>query len=207
MTPRHSLSSGDAERLRSGQVERLAAVAAPAGLLVYAGFRFADGLDGRYGPGFAWSVGHVFFLVAMISFAAFAVAAGRRIGGPLPIGAATAVVAGVTAFAWVIAGDLFPAFADAVPVPDPVTIAGPLLLLAGLLPLFVLVARERMRRWWASAPIFGVIGFALISVDLDLLAAAAMAFGVAMLPLAVLEPGDQGHRSPSVPAIGDSGVT
>lgn len=115
----------------------------------------------------------------------FAVAAARRFEGRLSTIAASAVALGVAAFTWVIAGDLVPAIDNAVEVPDAVTMAGPLLLLAGLVPLLVLAGRDRLGRGWAVAPLFGVFGFVLISVNLDLLLAAAAAFGIAFVPLAV----------------------
>lgn len=124
------------------RTERVAAVAAPVGMAAYGVFRWIDGRDGdRGGSGFAWDAGHLCFLVAMLAFGVFAVAAAARLRSRLAAAAAVAAGLGVTAFTWVIIGDLSPAFDDAVPVPDPVMAAGPILLLAGLLPLFALVAR------------------------------------------------------------------
>lgn len=186
MTPDHRLA------------ERIAAVTAPAGMAAYGVFRWIDGRDGDHGPGWAWDVGHVCFLVAMLAFGVFAVAAAVRLRSRTATAAAVAAGVGVAAFTWVIVGDLSPTFDDAVPVPDPVMAAGPILLLAGLLPLFTLVARERLSRWWPVAPLAGLAGFALISIDLDLLLAAAAAFALALVPLAVASGRDGTGETPRV---------
>jgi hypothetical protein len=165
--------------------ESIAALVAPVGLFTYGVLRFVDGLDGDHGPGWAWTVGHLFFLAAMASFALFAAAAAARMRRSLATACAAAVAVGVAAFCWVILGDLFPAFDDAVQVPDAMMTAGPLLLVIGLLPLIAMVARQTMNRWWALAPVFGLLGFVLISADLNLLVPAALAFGAALFPLAL----------------------
>ncbi|GAA2455463.1 hypothetical protein GCM10010191_88350 [Actinomadura vinacea] len=47
---------------------RFAFHAAPACMLAYGVARLLDGLDGQHGPGPAWTIGHVFFLAALLLF-------------------------------------------------------------------------------------------------------------------------------------------
>src|SRR5262245_37920516 len=47
---------------------RIPFVAAPVLMFAYGVIRILDGLDGERGPGPAWTVGHLLFIVAMVMF-------------------------------------------------------------------------------------------------------------------------------------------
>src|SRR5215469_10329686 len=55
-------------------------VAAPAFLALYGIAHLIDGLDGKYGPGIAWTVGHIMFMAAMLTFGLVAVRLYQRVG-------------------------------------------------------------------------------------------------------------------------------
>lgn len=157
--------------------------AAPLLLLAYGILRWVDGLNGRRKDGFAWDAGHVAFFASVVLFAVLAVVLARRAsrGRRLAAGAAAATVLGAVSFLWVIAGDLSASFGDRRPLPGPLGIAGPLLFVLGLVVLFSLaVAAGRAPVW---SPILFFVGYAAISVNLDLLPAAAGLILVATLPL------------------------
>ena len=102
--------------------------------------------------------------------------------------AAGAGLVGAAGFVWVILGDLFPRFADAVPPPDLVLLGGPALFELGLLTLLVRAAVVRLLPVWA--PVLVLAGFVAIAVNLDLLPiGAALVFG-GLFPLrpSVLRP-------------------
>jgi hypothetical protein len=48
--------------------KRIASHLAPALMAVYGAVRYIDGHDGEYGPGPAWTVGHLFFLGALLLY-------------------------------------------------------------------------------------------------------------------------------------------
>jgi hypothetical protein len=167
---------------------RFSAVAAPVLLFMYGVLRLIDGMDGRHGPGLAWNVGHTLFFVAMVLFGFLIlgmrqlVAAGRA---RRPADAATvAGLAGVACFLWVILGDLLPDFGDAVAVPDPVRLAGPLLFQLGLLVLLVVLAAGHPRRVPVWSPLLVFAGFASFAVDLDLIPVGAALVLAGLVPLA-----------------------
>jgi hypothetical protein len=148
--------------------------------------RWIDGRDGTYGNGLAWDLGHTAFLVAFLLFGVLAVGLRSVRPNALATAAVVATLLGVAAFEWVIIGDLFPAFDDAVPVPDPVTLAGPLMFQVGLLTLLVRLATTRPRRVPIWTPMLLLVGFVLLAVNLDLLPVAAILILAGLVPLATL---------------------
>jgi hypothetical protein len=149
------------------------AITAPLLLLGYGVLRWFDGRDGHHDKtGFTWRAGHVLFFLAMVLFAVIAV----RLGAGTTLGrlAAVVAVAGVLSFLWVITGDLFPSFPD---LPGPLSAAGPLLFVLGTAVLLF-----RRLPWWS--PALFLAGFIAISVNLDLLPAAALLILGAFAPLA-----------------------
>jgi hypothetical protein len=161
---------------------RSAAVAAPFLLLTYGVLRLIDGRDGDQGSGFWWNTGHLAFLLGMLVFAALAV--GLRSLAPDRVAdvATVTVLVGTVAFVWVILGDLFPRFDDAVPVPD-LVMSGPILFQVGLLALLVRLVVRRLLPVWS--PVLVLLGFVPIAVNLDLLPLGALLILAGLSPLAV----------------------
>ncbi|SCG40262.1 hypothetical protein [Micromonospora inositola] len=162
---------------------RPAALSASMLLFGYGVLRLLDGLDGyRDKSGWPWMTGHTLFLLGIVLFGVFIVELRRLLLATSPRQrlltevATVAGLVGAAAFGWVILGDLFPRFADAVPPPDVVLIGGPALFQLGLLTLLVRVAVGRLLPVWA--PVLVLVGFVAIAVDLDLLpVGAALVFG------------------------------
>ncbi|MEU4565582.1 hypothetical protein [Micromonospora sp. NPDC023956] len=168
---------------------RPAAVTAPLLLLGYGLLRLLDGLDGhRDKGGWEWIVGHVLFLLGILVFAVLLVWLRDLLRTRLPRQATVVDVAtlagltGAAAFVWVIVGDLFPRFAEAVGTPDPVLLGGPLLFQLGLLTLLVLAVRARLAPVWG--PVLVLVGFTAIAVNLDLLPVGAALVLAGLFPLA-----------------------
>lgn len=153
---------------------KLLAVGGPSFLLAYGLLRLVDGLDGSHGPGWAWNVGHFFFLVAFLMFGALI----WKLRHASAV-AATAGLAGCAAFLWVILGDLF---GDLPGLPDPVMIAGPVLFQAGVLALLTVLAVRRSVPVWS--PVLVLAGFVLFMVNLDLLPLGALLLLAGLSPLA-----------------------
>jgi hypothetical protein len=168
---------------------RFCAVAAPALLFLYGVLRLVDGRDGDHGPGWAWNAGHTMFFVAFVLLGTLVV--GMRLRVP-PATTAQRVVAdlataagvfGAGCFLWVIAGDLFPAFSDAAPLPTALEIGGPLLFQLGALTLLVRAVLARLLPAWSPVPVF--LGFVAIAVNLDLIPLGALLIAAGLAPLAV----------------------
>lgn len=179
----------DTDARTTSRLVPAAAVGGPALLLLYGLLRLVDGLDGDRGDGWAWDVGHTFFLVGIVLFGALvvglrrlllAVSSRRR---ALTEAATVLGLVGVASFVWVILGDLFPSLADAAPLPDPAMALGPPLFQAGILTLLVLAGATRPRLLPAWVPVPVLLGFLGIAVDLDLLPLAAAVILVGLLPL------------------------
>ena len=180
-------------------------VAAPAFLLLYAVAHWVDGLDGAYGPGLAWTVGHVMFLLGLLAFGGVIVGLFARASNGAPPRkliaaiAALAGLAGLIVFIRVPMIDIitglsandhaamgaissrlnaYPSAAIA-----PLFNLGPLLFQLGLLGLMLQLAVWRPRRlpWWS--PIFLLAGFLALGFSLDLLPAGAILIGIALMPL------------------------
>lgn len=166
---------------------RVTALATPLGLLCYAAARYLDGRDGSHGPGPAWTVGHVAFLVALAGFGVLALglrpvlarSTRRAVADPL---AATAIV-GVLLFCWVTLTDLVPALKAGAPLPAPLKLVGPVLFVLGVLAQLSLLAVRRPRRLPPTTPAFALLAFAAIIADLDLLVVSAGCFLAAFLPV------------------------
>ena len=180
---------------------RAAALAAPTLLLIYGILRLIDGADGDHGPGLAWDLGHTAFLAAFLLFGVLVVglhglvpSSARRVATV----ATTAALIGVAAFVWVILGDLFPRLDDAVELPDPVFVAGPLLFQIGVLTLLVMLAVLPPRLLPAWSPILVFLGFIPIAVNLDLLPLGALLILAGLFPLTGAR---SGHSA--VPVGGD----
>ncbi|MFI7059760.1 hypothetical protein ACIBL3_02155 [Kribbella sp. NPDC050124] len=177
-------------------MKKLGVVAA--GLFVAYGIvRLVDGRDGEHGPGRAWTVGHVLFLVGILLYGVVLVRARGLLRARHAAGTAAVVVgfAGVAAFARVFVVDLIVGFRAEdhaamsrigdeyerwpgdLGIYEPLYNVGPLLFLAGLLTLAVLLTVERQLPVWS--PVLLLVGFVLISVNLDL-----MPLGGALLGLA-----------------------
>jgi hypothetical protein len=173
---------------------KLAALGAPAFLLLYGLLRLVDGLDGAHGPGLAWNLGHTMFLVAFCLFGALSVGLRLMVA---PVTARKRVVAdiatvaalfGAGCFLWVILGDLSASFKDAVPVPDLLEIPGPLLFQIGMLTLLLQLVTTRPPRLPVWTPVLVLLGFVMIAVNLDLLAIGTILIAVGLAPLAVTWP-------------------
>ncbi|MGC4887203.1 hypothetical protein [Micromonospora sp. DT227] len=157
-------------------------------LLGYGLLRLLDRLDGHSDKGaWAWNTGHTLFLLGVLGFGALIVGlhgllrtrSGRL--RTLDDVAAVAGLVGTAAFVWVILGDLFPRFADAVDTPGVVLFGGPVLFELGLLVLLYRAAAARLLPVWA--PVLVLVGFVAIAVNLDLLPVGAALVLAGLLPL------------------------
>ncbi|WP_236647409.1 hypothetical protein [Micromonospora sicca] len=160
-------------------------------LFGYGVLRLLDGLDGhRDKSAWPWLAGHTLFLLGIVLFAVLVVGLRRLLLATSPRQrvltdvATVAGLVGAAAFGWVILGDLFPGFADAVPPPDPVLIGGPALFELGLLTLLVRAAVVRPRPLPAWGPVLVLVGFLAIGVELDLLPVGAALVFAGLFPLA-----------------------
>lgn len=186
---------------------RASFVAAPTFLFLYGIAHFVDGLDGVYGPGIAWVVGHVMFLLGLLTFGLVIVGLYRRVSRitssrRLIAGLALILgLVGVIVFARVAAIDIITglraqdnaamgiissqlnAYPSAVLVPY--FNIGPLLFQLGMLILMLQLAilKPRQLPWWS--PITLLLGFLLLGFDLNLLVPGSIVVGVALIPLAL----------------------
>ncbi|MFG2058613.1 hypothetical protein ACGFI9_31770 [Micromonospora sp. NPDC048930] len=183
---------------RTGQ-PWLRPVALTAALLLfgYGILRLIDRLDGHSDKGaWAWNTGHTLFLLGIVGFGAMIVGLRRVLRTRSPRlrvvddVAAVAGLIGAVAFVWVILGDLFPRFADAVPPPDAVLLGGPALFELGLLVLLVRTAALRLLPAWG--PVLVLVGFLAIAVNLNLLPVGAALVLAGLLPLRT---GDAGQAA------------
>ncbi|MFJ2899371.1 hypothetical protein ACIO87_31400 [Streptomyces sp. NPDC087218] len=168
---------------------RLLCFLVPLLLLLYGVLRLIDGMDGDHGPGVAWNLGHTFFLAAFLLFGALVV----MLRGLVPAdtvrtrtASRAAMVAGVFGagcFVWVILGDLFPGFAESLPLPGPLELAGPMAFQLGMLALLTMMAAARPRRLPVWSPVLVFVSFALIAVGLDLIPLAAVVLMAGLAPL------------------------
>lgn len=186
---------------------RLSYLAAPTLLFAYGVAHLIDGLDGSYGPGPAWTIGHACFLAALLLFGVvlftlrMALAPGAR--RKVATVAAVAGTAGLLVFVRSILIDLivgaratdradmnriYPQY-DRWPAHLPQRLIsslqgiGPALFIIGLLTLTVLLAvtRPRPLPWWS--PLLVATGFAAITVNLNLLSVGAAALLAALAPM------------------------
>jgi hypothetical protein len=175
--------------------------AAPLCLFLYGLFYLLDGRQGFHGPGLFWVVGHVFFVLAFLSFAVLV----WRLKGPaqsdtrgrLALVAAIVALAGIAVFVRVGLIDITTGVQAADhaamgPIsgrlnawPDarlrPLFNLGPLLFQAGLMALLLLRVLSRDLPWWS--PVAVLCGFVLIALNLNFLILGAVAIGIGLLPL------------------------
>ncbi|MEU2613005.1 hypothetical protein ABZ570_15705 [Micromonospora sp. NPDC007271] len=167
---------------------RPTAVTASLLLLGYGVLRLIGGLDGpRDKSAWPWMIGHTLFLFGIVAFAAVMVglhgllrADSSRLWAVDDV-AAVAGLVGAVGFGWVILGDLFPRFADAVGAPELVLAGGPVLFNLGLLTLLFRAARVRLLPVWG--PVLVLVGFVAIAVNLDLLPIGAALVLAGLFPL------------------------
>jgi hypothetical protein len=191
--------------LRSCDVTRFSYLAAPALLLGYGVARLIDGLDGHYGPGWAWTIGHVFFGISLTLFGV--VLAGLRREVPryrvIATAALAAGVVGLLVFIRSVIVDLIVGFQgvsradmdriypryDGFPGGLPTALTrvldnlGPALFIAGFLMLVIQLAVVRPRRLSWRSPMLIAIGFACITVNLELLPVAGAVMLTGLLPM------------------------
>ncbi|MFC5750756.1 hypothetical protein [Actinomadura rugatobispora] len=199
---------------------RFAFHAAPACMLVYGVVRVFDGRDGQYGPGLAWTVGHVFFLAALLLLGVViaglyrTVPTGGRAGRAAAAVAAVVGLAGLLTFVRVAVVDIVVGlraadatekralarlYADAPDVlPKLLYDIGPLFFELGLFALLLHLALGRPQRvsWWSLALI--AFGFLAITVELDLLPVAAALIWLGMASI----DGTARRRGPSGTSAG-----
>ncbi|MEO3742974.1 hypothetical protein [Plantactinospora sp. B5E13] len=195
-------------------------LAAPVLLLGYGLARMIDGIDGSRGPGPAWTIGHLLYLISLGLFGVVLV--GLRNALPRYRAAGTvAVVAGavgLVAFVRVVVVDIIvglravdragmhelflryersPGFLPSGLV-SALDLIGQVFFPASVILLTVLVATvaPRRLRWWS--PVLTVVGFALFGLNLDLLPLGAVAMVCGLLPMTGVSAG----RGPVVAVAG-----
>jgi hypothetical protein len=182
-------------------MRRIGWATAPLCLFVYGVCYLLDGRQGFHGPGLFWTLGHVFFVLAFLSFAGLAWRlknpAGPDMRGRLALAAAIIALAGIAVFVRVglidlATGLLASDHAAMAPIsarlnawPDarllPVFQLGPILFQAGLMALLVLRVIRRGLPWWSPVAVLG--GFLLIAVNLNFLVLGAVAIGIGLMKL------------------------
>ena len=190
--------------------------------VAYGIIRLIDGANGDRGPGLAWTSGHLLFLVGMLLFGVVLLLARATVARRRTLATVAAVVGlvGVAAFVRVILIDLIVGFRAAdhaamsvvrddydrwpgdLGIYPALQVLGPILFLAGLLTLAVLLTLERRLTAWA--PLLLILGFVVISANLDLMplggALLGLAFVSAVRPATVVDavrasgPGNQRDR-------------
>lgn len=189
---------------------RIAFHLAPALMLAYGLVRLIDGRDGQYGPGPAWTVGHLIFLGSLLLYGGVIAGLYGRVrataGGParrVATGVATAVAAfGLVMFVRVAIVDivvglqaadkaekstLADRYADVPAVlPQAVYEIGPAFFLIGLLALLIqfAVVTPGRKAVAAVSPVLVALGFVVITLALDLLPAGAALIWLALVPFA-----------------------
>jgi hypothetical protein len=191
--------------LRSYDVPRFSYLAAPALLLGYGVARLIDGLDGHYGPGWAWTIGHLFFGISLTLFGVMLVGLRRAVSRYRVLAAAAlaAGLVGLLVFIRSVIVDLIVGFQaasradmdriypryDGFPGGLPTALTrvldnvGPALFIVGLLTLIILLAIVRPRRLPWRSPALIAIGFACITVRLELLPLAGAVILIGLLPM------------------------
>ncbi|MBW8481822.1 hypothetical protein [Actinomadura parmotrematis] len=175
-------------------MSRFALIAAPLLMFAYGVVRIFDGLDGHYGPGPAWTAGHVLFLGSLLLFGVGLVALRRA-----SLVLAAVGLAGLAAFVRVAVVDivvglrasgpeeksvLADRYADVPHVlPSVFYEVGPLLFMVGLVGTLVVLAVRRALPWWS--PVLVAAGFAAITVRTGLLPVGAAVLAAGLLPAAV----------------------
>jgi len=187
---------------------RIAFHLAPALMLAYGAVRFIDGLDGQHGPGPAWTVGHLIFLVSLLMYGGVIAGLYGRVrataGGTarrVTAGVATTVAAlGLVTFVRVAIVDIVVGLQAADPaeksmlsdryadlpavLPQAIYEIGPMFFMLGLLALLIqfAVVTPGRKAVAALSPVLVTLGFVAITVNLDLLPAGAALIWLALLP-------------------------
>jgi hypothetical protein len=179
---------------------RFAYLAGPVLVTTYGLARLIDGIDGSKGPGPAWTIGHLFFLVALASFGVAMVGLWRERRRWFTGAALVAGIVGVIAMARVVVVDIvvargaadraemereYPKYDDFPGLPDGLggvlDAVGGVLFPLGLVVLLVHLAVARRLPWWS--PVLATAGFATILATLDLLPLAGVLLLVALMPM------------------------
>ena len=180
--------------------QRISFISAPVFLFMYGACYVLDGLRGVHGPGAFWTLGHIFFVLAFISFTLVAwklkALAGEGAAGRFALIAALLVIIGIAVFLRVGGIDLATGIlardhAGMAPIslrlnswPDarllPFWRLGPIFFQLGLMSLLALLAFLRRLPWWS--PVVILIGFAVIAYNLNLLVVGATLIGIGLRP-------------------------
>ena len=189
---------------------RIASIAAPGLLFLYGIAHFFDGLHGTYGPGIAWTLGHIAFVLALIMFGFVIVGLyiwiERRTArhNLLALCAMIIGLVGIVAFIRSPIIDLVAGLrasnnaamgviqAQLNSYPSATLSSyfnfGPLLFQIGLLILMIQLAAQKPRQlqWWSPALLLA--GFLVLGFDLNLLVLGAILIGIALSPLVSTSP-------------------
>ncbi|MET9311016.1 hypothetical protein ABZX12_04270 [Kribbella sp. NPDC003505] len=180
---------------------KMAFIGAPVLFIAYGIVRWMDGVDGEYGPGLAWTVGHLLFLTGFLLFAVVLIAMHQMVSRPRVIASIALLVAlvGVLAFIRVIVidllvgfrasdhdtmsevGDTYDRWPGDLSVYDSLYSVGPIFFLVGLLTLTIFLVRlHRMPIW---SPVVLALGFAAIIASLSLMPLGGAFLLAALFPL------------------------
>ncbi|WP_051300661.1 hypothetical protein [Actinomadura rifamycini] len=171
----------------------------PALMLAYGVIRLYDGLDDRYGPGAAWTLGHVAFLAGLACFVPVVLGLRRRAAGRpvLALVPAVLALAGAAALAVQFAVDIAVGFASTsrpemethfrqvseTPGVEPlVYTVVPQLFFVGLVAQLAVLASVRGVPWWS--PVLAVAAIVVAAAAKDLIPVTAALLGAALLPAA-----------------------
>lgn len=181
-------------------------LAAPLPMLGYGLVRLVDGLDGDYGPGLAWTVGHLLFLASIVLFVPVTLGVRRAAATTGPAGELVARISSIVAFVGLAAflrsividlvvgflapnhEAMSPLFDQAHGFPADVVPAAAydfaqLLFPAGLIVMLLQLVLARPRRVPMWSPALVALGASLIGVTLDLLPLIAVFFLAALIPV------------------------
>lgn len=184
---------------------RFACWAAPAFMLGYGVVRLIDGADGTHGPGPAWTIGHVLFLIGLSLFGVVVVGlramlSGARLRSRIVANLATAFgLVGLLSFVRVILIDIIVGLRavdhdamsalydrydnDPIALPSALYDVGPAFFFIGLVALLALQVAATPRRLPAWSPALVVLGFVVIQANLDLLPLGAALFLASLRPV------------------------
>ena len=184
---------------------RISFIAAPVFLFFYGIAYLFDGLDGSYGPGIAWTVGHIMFLFGLVMFGFVIIGLYLWIERKTmwrKVLARCAMIIGLVGLITFIRSPIIDIVAG-LRAPDQAAMSalqsklnsypntplslyynfGPLFFQLGLLVLMVQLAAQKPRQlpWWS--PVVLLFGFLVLGFDLNLLLLGAILIGIALMPL------------------------